>query len=253
MTVRLALSVLLAALLAHGAGASPAFACSCAALTTAESVEGSDAVFLGTATAHDVRVDEVYAGMLPSRVAVSGSPEPCFFDLLTGEQYVVFATWHEDEQRYSTDHCAGTAAATPALIAEVELLTGAGRPPYDVPGGLPDDTAPMGVFADVDRWQVLMVGAGLVFLVLAGIAVVVVRKDNAATDRRIRAPPFDLEGSATEWAPRADVTRVTTAAVEESRCLRRTRSVPPRRRSPRSRQRCCGSATSTATPWAYAA
>jgi hypothetical protein len=65
-----------------------------------------------------------------------------------------------EDQHYSTDHCAGTAAATPALIAEVELLTGAGRPPYDVPGGLPDDTASMGVFADVDRWQVVMVGAG---------------------------------------------------------------------------------------------
>jgi hypothetical protein len=37
----------------------------------------------------------------------------------------------------------------------------------------------MGVFADVDRWQVVMAGAGLVFLMLTGAAVIVVRKANA--------------------------------------------------------------------------
>lgn len=180
--VRVVLATVLTALSLSVLAPSPAFACSCAALTTAESVEGSDAVFLGTARAHDVRVDEVYAGMLPGSVPVSGTPEPCMFDFLTGEEYVVFATWHADEQRYSTDHCAGTTAATPALIAEVELLTGEGRPPYDVPGGLPDDTAPMGVLADVGRWQVLMLGAGAAVLALAGVAVAVVRKANVTTD-----------------------------------------------------------------------
>ena len=119
MIVRQALSVLLAALSLTVLAPAPAFACSCDALTTAESVDGSDAVFLGTARMHDVRVDEVFAGMLPSSVALSGAP---------------------------------------------------------------DDTAPMGVFADVDRWQVLTVGAGLAVLLLAGIAVVVVRKANATTD-----------------------------------------------------------------------
>lgn len=111
--MRAALALLLATFALTLLPPSPAFACSCAALSTTESVAGADAVFVGTATADGVHVDEVFKGMLPSRVALEDNPEPCTSGLLTGQHYVVFATWHDDEQRYSADPCAGTAAATP--------------------------------------------------------------------------------------------------------------------------------------------
>lgn len=171
---------------------SPAFACSCAALTTAESVEGSDAVLLGTvarvagadengAEVYEVGVDEVFAGMLPSTVTVSGSPEPCRTRLRLGEQYVMFASG-TDGEHLATDWCSGTTEATPALVAEVELRTGAGRPPYDLPGGLRDDTAPMGVVADVGRRQLLVGGAATAFLILAAGAVLVIRNATRRTE-----------------------------------------------------------------------
>lgn len=160
---------------------SPAFACSCAALTTTESVEGADAVFLGTAAASGVQVEEVFKGMLPSRLPLDGSPEPCAFGLVTGERYVVFATGHDGTERYSTDRCGGTAEAVPALVAEVERVAGDGRPPYDVPGGLPDDTAPQGIRLP-GRGVLAVAGAGLVLVAFAVTAVLGVRRANRPND-----------------------------------------------------------------------
>ena len=163
--MRAALALLLTTFALSVLAPSPASACSCAALSTTESVGGADAVFLGTATADGVHVDEVFKGMLPSRVALEDTPEPCPFGLVTGQQYVVFATWHADRQSWSTGPCAGTAAATPALLAEVERVAGDGRPPYDVPGGLPDDTAHHGL-GTVSGWVWLMLGTGVVAVLL---------------------------------------------------------------------------------------
>lgn len=175
--VGVALATLLAALSLTVLAPSPAFACSCAALTTTQSVEGSDAVFLGTATADGVRVEEVFKGMVPSRMPLDGSPEPCGSGLVTGVRYVVFASWHGGTQRYSTDRCAGTAEAIPALVAEVERVAGDGRPPYDVPGGLPDDTAPQGI-RPPGGWSLAVAGAGSVLVAFAMTAVAGVRRAN---------------------------------------------------------------------------
>jgi hypothetical protein len=158
----------------------PAFACSCAALTTPDSVAGADAVFLGTATADGVRVEEVFKGMLPSQLPLDGSPDPCPAGLVNGERYVVFATWHDDQQRYATDPCSGTAAATAVLVDEVERVAGSGRPPYDVPGGLPDDTAPQGLAA-VDGWVWLMLATGAAATVLVAIGGLLVVRANRAS------------------------------------------------------------------------
>jgi hypothetical protein len=178
--LRAALALLLATIALSSVAPSPAFACSCAALSTSQSVDGADAVFLGTATADGVHVDEVFKGMLPSRVALDGSPDPCPSGLVTGQQYVVFATWHADGQRWSTDPCAGTASATPALVAEVERVAGDGRPPYDVPGGLPDDTAEHGL-GTVAGWVWLLLGTGAVAVLVLGIAGVAVVRGNRAS------------------------------------------------------------------------
>lgn len=159
----------------------PAFACSCAALTTTEAVAGADAVFLGTATPDGVRVEEVFKGMLPSRLPLDGSPEPCPAGLVTGQRYVVFAIWHDDRQRYSTGLCAGTAPVTAVLRDEVERVAGSGRPPYDVPGGLPDDTAAQGLGA-VDGWGVVLLATGAAAAVLVAIGGVLVVRANRASD-----------------------------------------------------------------------
>lgn len=178
--MRAALALLLAMLSLTVLAPSPAYACSCAALSTTESVDGADAVFLGTATADGVHVDEVFKGMLPSRIELDGSPEPCPSGLVTGRQYVVFATWHDGAQRWSTDPCAGTAPATPALLAEVEQVAGDGRPPYDVPGGLPDDTAEHGL-GSVSGWVWLLLGTGAALVLLLGIGGVAVARANRAS------------------------------------------------------------------------
>lgn len=169
------LSAVVVALLLPVLAASPASACSCAEIDTAESVAGSDAVFLAVAGAGDeVQVREVYAGMVPSRLEVREPGEPCAGGLVDGQRYVVFATWDAERQDYSTSPCAGTRSATPALVAEVEAVTGDARPPYDVPGGLPDDSGEQGLGAlDVRAWT-LIAAAGSGVLLLACVAALIV-------------------------------------------------------------------------------
>jgi hypothetical protein len=59
-------------------------------------------------------------------------------------------------------------------VAEVEQLAGPGRPPYDVPGGLPDDTAPQGLgTVDAWTWVRLVAGAAAVLLASGGALLVV--------------------------------------------------------------------------------
>jgi hypothetical protein len=174
------LAAAVAALLLPVVLASPASACSCAAIDTAEAVAGSDAVFLAVAGAGDeVQVREVYAGMVPSRLDVREPGEPCAGGLVDGQRYVVFATWDRESEEYSTSPCAGTRSATPALVAEVEDLTGAGRPPYDVPGGLPDDSGAHGI-GTLGRRAWMLVGASGAGLLLLVAAVVLVARANRA-------------------------------------------------------------------------
>ncbi|MGN6575700.1 MAG: hypothetical protein ACTHKG_08435, partial [Nocardioides sp.] len=120
-----------------------------------------------------------YVGMVPSRLDVREPSEPCAGGLVAGRRYVVFATWSRKSQEYSTFPCAGTTAASPALVAEVEDLTGAGRPPYDVPGGLADDSGEHGL-GTLGPWEWTLVGtAGAGLLLLAGAAVLIARARRA--------------------------------------------------------------------------
>lgn len=73
----------------------------------------------------------------------------------------------------------GTARATPALVAEVEAVTGPGRPPYDVPGGLPDDSGEHGLGALGPGAWTLVAGSAAVLLLLGCVGVLVVRADRA--------------------------------------------------------------------------
>jgi hypothetical protein len=53
----------------------------------------------------------------------------------------------------------------------------AGRPPYDVPGGLPDDSGEHGL-GTLDRWAWTLIGAvAASLLLLAGAAVLVARSN----------------------------------------------------------------------------
>lgn len=73
----------------------------------------------------------------------------------------------------------GTARATPALVAEVEAVTGPGRPPYDVPGGLPDDSGEHGL-GTLGPWAwTLVAGSAAVLLLLGCVGVLVVRANRA--------------------------------------------------------------------------
>lgn len=67
-----------------------------------------------------------------------------------------------------------------ALLAALVAAFGSGRPPYDVPGGLPDDTAPQGLAA-VDGWVWLMLATGAAATVLVAIGGLLVVRANRAS------------------------------------------------------------------------
>ena len=173
---------------------SPAWACSCASPTTAQSVARADVVLRGTLADTDgpsrmsrlrssedpvqytFTVAEVYKGNAAATTYVSSaaSGASCGLEgLEPGREYVVFALVRGDGLQAGL--CGGTAPAARGLVADVEQVTGSG--PAPVPPGLIDEAAPLpgqrGAVGD-RPWLVPLVGGLVLALVLAGLLVGVV-------------------------------------------------------------------------------
>ena len=179
----------------------PAWACSCAAVTPAQAVDRADVVVQATLQAVDAprgftepttgaparsyrfTVARVYEGSAPvtARVGSAKDGASCGMEgLVPGREYVVFA--HQRGDTLWADLCGGTAPAATALVADVEAVTGPGRPPAAavavVPNGRTPSTQPPGAVAPVSEraWLVPLLGGVALALVLAAALLVVVRR-----------------------------------------------------------------------------
>ena len=174
----------------------PAWACSCVQMTPAQATEVADVVLRGTLTEIEMPsrvqllqssqaparytfdVAEVYKGQARETTEVRSvtSSASCGIEgLLPGREYVLF-TQVKGEQLWM-GLCGGSDLAASGLVADVEQVTGPGRPP--VPPGLIDETAPLPGASSGPRvmaWLVPLVGGGVLALVLAGLLLGVVRR-----------------------------------------------------------------------------
>lgn len=170
-TVRLLLAGVLGALSLVVVTAAPSFACSCAMASTAQYVDGADAVFTGTVTDKEPPPKRpVMSSMDPVTYTfdverwLKGEPEDpveilsamsgasCGLEgVRAGQRYVVFAS---ESRRGDRDLwaslCGGTAPWSADLESDVVAATGPGvlSPPSAAPAGAgtPEDTT-----ADEDR------------------------------------------------------------------------------------------------------
>jgi hypothetical protein len=172
----------------------PAWACSCASPTTAQSVARADVVLRGTledvdespglndpssgasAVSYRFAVSEVFRGAASATTWVGSAANgaSCGLEgLQPGREYVVFA--QARAERLWAGLCDGTALAASGLVADVEAVTGSGHEPVQpgavgraapLPGASsgPNDTV----------WRVPLVGGGLLALALAALLVGVV-------------------------------------------------------------------------------
>jgi hypothetical protein len=126
----------------------PSFACSCAHMSTDSHVRTADLIVRGVVAGrtpdsadtvrYAVDVTGVYKGRasrdLEVRSAASGAS--CGLEnVALGREHVVFANTEGTGEIWA-NLCGGTAPATPALVEDVERVTGAPRPPAD---GAPAD------------------------------------------------------------------------------------------------------------------
>jgi hypothetical protein len=175
---------------------SPAWACSCASPTTAQSVGRADVILRGTladvdesaglndpssgarAVSYRFAVSEVFRGAASATTWVGSAADgaSCGLEgLQAGREYVVFA--QERGERLWAGLCDGTAMATSGLMADVEAVTGTGHRPVQAVSD--DGRPPLPGQRDVagDRaWLVPLVGGAVLALVLAGLLVGVVRR-----------------------------------------------------------------------------
>lgn len=184
--------------------AGPAAACSCVTADTAEFVRMAEVVFRGTLTGRDgpdevggwssstdpvvytFEVAEVFEGEVAATAEVSSAVlgASCGLEgMEDGREYLVFAG-HDDLFGKETDvlHanlCGGTGGAGDARVAEVEEITGPGRPPAGDPAtptsaggaapGTPVADPPPPAEAGLGMW---IWGSGLLAAVVAATAVV---------------------------------------------------------------------------------
>jgi hypothetical protein len=172
----------------------PAWACSCASSTVAESVDRADVVLLGRLSRSDgpskvgllpssddpveytFAVEEVYKGRAAAttHVVSPASSASCGLEgLLPGREYVVFAQAQGGELRAGL--CGGSDLAATGLVADVEGVTGAGHAPAQPGVGDQDADLPGAGSAQSDTaWLVPLVGGGVLAVVLAGLLLGVV-------------------------------------------------------------------------------
>jgi hypothetical protein len=132
--------------------AAPSAACSCASMSTAEHVEESEVIVVGSVdtreesdvpavtdtVAYTMTVDRTLKGEADETIEVisHSSGVSCGLEeIRLGEDYVVFAS-HTTIMGDSSDHlwtglCTGTALATPELVTEVEAAVVDGPPPLE--------------------------------------------------------------------------------------------------------------------------
>ncbi|MCZ2823327.1 MULTISPECIES: hypothetical protein [unclassified Modestobacter] len=159
--------------------ASPARACSCVGLTTAEQFERADAVFTGQLISREVRgggsstdaavhlfsVDTVFKGTVHTRQGVvsAASGASCGLELSGDGPFLVFADrlGEQADDSYTAGLCDGTAPATPDLLTEIRDLGAAAVPADPLPGSAGTDPPP----EQLPLVGVLVAGlAGLVLL-----------------------------------------------------------------------------------------
>jgi hypothetical protein len=164
----------------------PAWACSCAPVTTRGALEAADAVFRGTVTERDqvgrgtdarielrFEVSRVFKGRVFSEQVVGTATDSaaCGIEAQVGTQWVIFATESVDGSgdrlvtRMSTDSCSGNlpGVSSPALL---------GRGTFPRPGA--SDTEEKTVQADIRVDRALKIaGIGVLALVVLGGAALV--------------------------------------------------------------------------------
>jgi hypothetical protein len=201
--VRLLLAGVLGALSLVVLTATPSFACSCAAASTAEYVDGAAAVFTGTVTAKEppperpvmssmdpvtytFDVERSFKGDVasPTEVLSAMSGASCGLEgVRAGQRYVVFATESRRGDLWAS-LCGGTAPWSADLEADVVAATGpgvvappsaapagtAGTPPGQVPGA---ESPPTGAGPEEAEGGFLAVpvalASGLGLVLLAGL------------------------------------------------------------------------------------
>ncbi|WP_435742344.1 hypothetical protein [Nocardioides sp. SYSU DS0663] len=160
--------------------AAPAAACSCAVIGAAEHVEMADTVFTGVLqeqrddgrrVTYEFVVDSVLEGDPGERAVVrsGASGASCGLGRLAeGERYVVFAT----DGRASL--CGGTSRAGPSYVADVEAVTGPGRPPAGAETG--GGNADAGASAEQDGTLATAAVVGAAAAVVLGVVLVLTRR-----------------------------------------------------------------------------
>jgi len=128
---------------------STAFACSCVAISVADSVEGADLVVKGSIEDRDegppkiiqssgdpvtytVAVADVFKGESGPVTKVESAAESasCGLQVEVGRSYVIFAHARGDGS-YEANLCGGTSPAGTGFVAEVEAITGPATAPDD--------------------------------------------------------------------------------------------------------------------------
>ena len=170
----------------------PAWACSCAPVTTRDALDGADAVFRGTVSERDrvgrgadarielrFDVSRVFKGRVFSEQVVGTATDSaaCGIEAEVGSQWVIFAKESVDGSgdrlvtRMSTDSCSGNlpGVSSPALL---------GRGQFPRPGA--SDTEEKTIQADVRVDRALKIaGIGvLALVVLGGAALVLLWRPN---------------------------------------------------------------------------
>jgi hypothetical protein len=170
-----------------GASAAP---CTCAKSTTDDYLKEANAVFTGTvqeitpagdgtaATATSrtstVLVDRVYTGdMITTETVEVVTPRAfgtCTRDLEVGKRYMFFV---ESDEGFTATGCGGTRIAIPALVNQVELRRGPGRPPVvEEPGPVEVTFTPANTDEPTSLTRLAAPGLALVIIGLLGLAVV---------------------------------------------------------------------------------
>jgi hypothetical protein len=175
---------------------SPAWACSCVAVTAAQAVDRAEVVMRGTlehvaeprgfsepttgapARSYRFTVSRVYEGSAPTTAWVGSAKDgaSCGLEgLEPGRAYVVVAK--QRGEALWADLCGGTAPVATGLLADVEAVTGPGQGPVAAATGA--SSAPVPGAAAPRRegaWRVPLVGGLALALALGAALVVVVRR-----------------------------------------------------------------------------